>query len=76
VPLGTASAPRLTIQTAGANAVRLLWPTNPPLFNLESNTNLASTNWIAVSPAPVVIGTNKIVTNSVTPAPMFYRLKK
>jgi hypothetical protein len=76
VPLGTASAPRLSIQTAGANAVRLLWPTNPPLFNLESNTNLASTNWVAASPSPIVISTNNVVTNSITQGPKFYRLKK
>jgi hypothetical protein len=76
VPLGTASAPRLTIEPVLPNAVRLLWPTNPPGFNLEANTNLASTIWLAVSPPPVVVGTNNVVTNAMTPEQKFYRVKK
>ena len=76
VPIGTATAPRLTIQQATATAVRLLWPTNPPGFSLEFNTNLNTTNWFGAFPAPTILGTNNVVTNATTPVPKFYRVKK
>lgn len=76
VPLGTASAPRLAIQQVATNAVRLLWPTNPPGFSLECNTNLSGTNWQAASPSPTVTGTNNVATNATSQAAKFYRLKK
>ncbi len=66
---------RLAIELLFANAVRLLWPTNPAGFNLESNTNLATTNWVGASP-PTVIGTNNVVTNTTTGSQKFYRLRK
>jgi hypothetical protein len=70
-----ASRPRLTIEPAPPNAVRLLWPTNPAGFSLQSNTNLLTTNWRPGS-SPSVLGTNNVVTNATTPAQQFYRLKE
>jgi autotransporter-associated beta strand protein len=68
--------PVLLIDHAGANAVRLLWPTNPPGFNLEFNTNLATTNWLPEPTPPSVIGTSNVVTNTAGLSQKFYRLKK
>jgi len=69
--------PSLAIERASSSAVRLLWPTNAQVFNLENNTNLAGTNWLSTSPSPTVIGTNNVVTNSTTSgSAKFYRLRK
>ncbi len=76
VPDGTAGRPRLTIEPVPPSAVRLLWPTNPSGFSLEYNTNLAGTNWQSASPAPVVLGTNNVVTNATSNPQQFYRIKK
>ncbi len=70
------TAPRLDIELVSSNAVRLLWPTNPPGFNLEGNTNLVNTNgWLSVVP-PFIAGTNNVVTNATSEPQKFYRLKK
>jgi hypothetical protein len=68
--------PLLTIQRVPPNAVRLLWPTNPSGFNLEFNTDLNGANWQSASPAPVIIGTNNVVTNATSSPQQFYRVKK
>ena len=74
--IGTLFPPRLTIEEAGTNSVRLLWPTNALSFTLQSLTNLSATNWSPVSPSPIVIGTNNVVTNAADEAHNFYRLLK
>jgi hypothetical protein len=33
-------------------------------------------NWTAASPAPVILGTNKVITNTIIGAQKFYRLFK
>ena len=68
--------PVLTIEAVPPAFVRLLWPTNPPGFDLECNTNLLTTNWVDASPPPIIEGTNHVVTNAVTEAEKFYRLHK
>jgi hypothetical protein len=70
----TPPPPTLAIERVGTNLVRLLWPTNDPPFSLQTTTNLAATNWTPATPLPTVVGTNHIVTNSVTAAGQFYRL--
>jgi fibronectin-binding autotransporter adhesin len=72
--LVTPPPPVLTIEDAGNNAVRLLWPTNDPPFSLQTATNLPATNWLAALPLPTVVGTNHIVTNAVAGTNQFYRL--
>jgi len=73
----TGPLPELFVEKSSTNAVRLLWPTNNSTgFDLQSNTNLNTTNWINVATAPILIGTNNVVTNSITNTPTFYRLKK
>jgi hypothetical protein len=66
--------PMLQIALSGANAV-LSWPTNATDFTLQSNGNLTTTNWVAVTNVPTIIGAQYVVTNSVSGVE-FYRLKK
>ncbi|HXT11047.1 MAG TPA: autotransporter-associated beta strand repeat-containing protein [Candidatus Angelobacter sp.] len=75
--IGPLVIPQLTIEPAGANLVRLLWPTNALAFELQSTTNLENqdaTNWLTISSSPVIDGTNNVVTNAVNGADRFYRL--
>lgn|GEM_PF-5477762 len=67
----------LEIERVSTNAVRLLWPTNGAAgFDLECNTNLATTNWVLASPPPTVVGAKNVVTNAFPPSHKFYRLHK
>lgn len=66
--------PQLTIFLTGTNVI-LAWPTNSVGFTLQSATNLTSTNWSTVSPAPVVVfNAYYAVTNSISGKQLFYRL--
>jgi uncharacterized repeat protein (TIGR03803 family) len=76
LPSVTAIAPQLAIILSGSNVI-LTWPTNASGFTLQSTTNLVSPAvWSAVSPAPVAINTNNVVTNFISGAQMFYRLSQ
>jgi hypothetical protein len=70
--------PLLTIQHLTPTSVRLLWPTNDPVFTLQSTTNFGSANpgWILAPEIPAVSGTNYFITNSTGGAQRFYRLVK
>lgn len=68
--------PQLTIAPASTGSVRLLWPTNPAGFNLEASTNLSTNIWSDILPAPLVTGTNNVVTNAMDTPRKFYRLRK
>ena len=68
--------PRLNIRRTANTRVVLSWATNFTGFTLESKTNLNTTVWNVVSPAPAVSGTNNVVTNSVSGSTRFYRLRK
>jgi hypothetical protein len=68
--------PVLAIERIPPASVRLLWATNNAAgFGLQSNTNLNTTNWTAVSPPPSLVGTNNVVTNTAT-GQRLYRLFK
>jgi hypothetical protein len=67
----------LEIEPISSAAVRVLWITNGTAgFNLESNTNLSSTNWVLVTPPPALVGIKNVVTNSFSTTVKFYRLHK
>jgi hypothetical protein len=66
----------LHMQGITSATARLYWSTNYPLYHLEYNTNLVTTNWAASGLTPVVTGTNFVVTNSVFGARMYYRLSQ
>jgi len=69
----TGPAPKLAIIPSGTN-VLVEWPTNATGYNLQFSTNLALTNWSATLPAPVIINTNKVVTNAMSGGARFFRL--
>jgi alpha-L-fucosidase 2 len=64
-----------TLNAAGPGVSLVLsWPTNTTGFSLESTTNLVSANWTPVSPPPVIVDGNNVVTNTAGGEQMFYRL--
>jgi uncharacterized repeat protein (TIGR03803 family) len=71
--LSSVRAPQLNIISSITNVI-LTWPTNVAGFTLQSTTNLVSTNWNTVSPAPVVVNTNNVVTNTISGTQQFFRL--
>jgi hypothetical protein len=67
--------PKLSIAISGSNAI-LSWPSSTDSgYGLQSTTNLASPNWLSAG-ASAVVGTNNVVTNSISGSAQFYRLKK
>jgi uncharacterized delta-60 repeat protein len=68
--------PFLNILLSANTNVVLSWATNSIGFTLESNTNLNTTIWSVVTPAPAVSGTNNVVTNAVSGSTRFFRLRK
>jgi hypothetical protein len=74
--LYTLSFPVLGARLQGGSLV-FSWPTNLSGFTLVSATNLGpSAVWIPVSPAPVVVNDQFLVTNSLSEPSKFYRLKE
>jgi hypothetical protein len=72
VPVG----PLLNCFTPQPGTLVLTWPTNEP-FVLERNEDLSTTNWVNVTNAVTVVGTNKQVTITPMSGPCsFYRLMK
>jgi hypothetical protein len=67
--------PILKIQKSGSSDVVLSWPSNFTSFSLEANTNLNTAIWAGVAPAPVISGTNRVVTNATSGAQKYYRLR-
>lgn len=73
--------PQLNIALAGTNVI-LTWPTNVAGFDysgftLQSTTNLyVAPVWNPVSPAPVIVQGQNIVTNPVSSTVEFYRLSQ
>ncbi len=62
--------------TRHENQVALWWPTNFPGYSLQSAAHPHSAAWSTVVPSPLIVGTNYVVTNTVAPAPRYYRLIK
>jgi len=67
--------PALKISVSGGQAT-LQWPANASNYALQSSGDLASGTWTAVPGTPTVVSGLNSVTVSVTPLPVFYRLKK
>jgi uncharacterized repeat protein (TIGR03803 family) len=77
---GISVAPQLSIVPSGTNAV-LTWPTNEAGFDysgyvLESATNLGSPTRNPVSPRPLVVDGWNTVTNAVSDAQQFFRVRE
>lgn len=61
--------------TRSSSGSILKWPSPPSGFVLQQNTNVATTNWLTVTNAPVITnGLNQVILTS-TNARQFYRLK-
>ena len=67
--------PPLTL-TLATNKISLLWNTNDTVLglSLEQNTNLASTNWLAVPGPFTVTNNNYLITFPATNRQLFFRL--
>ncbi len=70
------SQPALSIAADGGTNVTLAWTGFAPEFILESNTNLASTNWLAVPEIPVPTNGSATVSLPATNDALFFRLHK
>ena len=68
-------APQLTIERVSPNSALVSWPDPSTGFVLEQNTNLTTTNWVAVTNPPVVVNGEKQSTVSPTVGNRYYRLK-
>jgi hypothetical protein len=74
--LAIIAAPALQAQVSGKNFI-LSWPTNAPGYVLETTTNLAATNsWTTVTNTPATLNQQSVVTNQISGAARFYRLKQ
>jgi len=71
---GQSGGRQLTIVISGSNAI-LTWPTNAAGLLLQSTTSLVpSVTWTPVSPGPVALNGQNIVTNPISATQKFYRL--
>jgi len=74
VTTAASAAPVLAIIKSGTN-VLLEWPTNAAGYTLEFASNLTSSAWSTNLPVPVVVNTNKVVTNGISGMARFFRLQ-
>jgi hypothetical protein len=65
-------APTIASFTVGKNLI-LSWGTNWAGYAMYSATNL-SAGWTKVSKSPVVVGKSNVLTNTIAPGAVFYRL--
>lgn len=72
--LYTLPSPSLAILSDAPQSVQVLWSTNYPDYRLETNLDLATTNWSAWPLPATIVGTNYIITNATSLSPLFYRL--
>jgi hypothetical protein len=70
----TLGAPTLTVTHAGNN-VTVSWPSPSTGFELQQNSNLATTNWTITGFTISDAGTSKSITISSPTGNLFFRLK-
>jgi uncharacterized repeat protein (TIGR03803 family) len=71
-----APPPSLAIHLSGNNLI-VTWPATANGYTLEFSTNLVSSaTWYTNSTGPTIVGGLYTVTNSISGAPMFYRLNQ
>ncbi len=76
VAVQTPGAPPLTILGTTTNAVLVTWPSPSPGYALQQNSDINTTNWLPVLPAPVDNGTTKTVIITPPSGRKFFRLMK
>jgi hypothetical protein len=67
--------PTLSATKQGTNVV-FKWSTNALGFSMQWSTNLAASTWSNATPAPVIVSGQYTVTNRLTNAFRFYRLRR
>jgi autotransporter-associated beta strand protein len=70
----TPPRPVLSVEPAGLNTVRLLWPASFTNYALQFTTNLSGADWSPVLSLPFVFGSDNVVTNATDTPTAFYRL--
>lgn len=70
-----ATGPRLRIEPLPPGRVRLAWPAGTAGFVLQTNAQIGTSLWQSVGQAPVVTGGENVITNSLTPGNLFFRLR-
>jgi hypothetical protein len=74
--IALSDAPSLSLRRSSTNTVIISWSAPATGFELQQNSQVASTNWSNVSMVPTVVGDEKQV---ILPAPtgsQFFRLRK
>jgi hypothetical protein len=66
--------PPLSYSQPQPGILALTWPTNDTSLMLQQNVNLSTTNWVPVTNAVTVFGTNNLVTISPLISNKFFRL--
>ncbi len=72
----TPGAPVLTIMLTSTTTAMVYWPSPSTGFNLQQNTNLATTNWLAVTNTVTDNGTIRFIIVNPPTGNRFYRLFK
>ena len=67
--------PSLSLTRLGTNN-SVSWPAWAFAYQLLSNTNLARTNWVALTNLPSLVAYQNVVTNGSANSNLFFRLKK
>ena len=68
--------PPLAIASSGSSAVVVSWPAAVTNFTLQTNSNIASTNWVNDGSGLQTNGTVESVTITPPSGKLFFRLKK
>ena len=71
----TPGAPVLSIKLTTTNTAQVYWPSPSTGFNLQVNTNLATTNWVTPAESVTDNGTIKYIIVNPPTGNRFYRLK-
>jgi hypothetical protein len=71
----TPGAPTLTIKLTTTNTAMVYWPSPSTGWNLQVNTNLATSNWLTPSETVQDNGTIKFIIVNPPTGNRFYRLK-
>ena len=71
----TAGAPVLSIKLTSTNTAQVYWSSSSPGWNLQVNTNVATTNWVTPAETIQDNGTIKFIIVNPPAGNRFYRLK-
>jgi hypothetical protein len=72
----TPGAPVLNIKLTTTNTAMVYWPSFSTGYNLQVNTNLATTNWVTPAESVTDSGTIKYILVNPPVGDRFYRLKQ